>query len=140
MPVRIRVRSGQLLRALPEQQHQPCGHQHQRRDQQNDVAGGEIVGDRVQPRFKHRQIRHGEGRHTVEEDEPVHAAADQPQEGHQCAPERPPPQKKGGAERQQYNQEIHQKCQRFLRHKAPKAGGPICEALVIEQLHHDGDR
>ena len=125
---------------LPEQQRQPRRHQDQGGDQQHDVPGGEIVGHRVQPGLEHRQIRHGEGRHAVEEDEAVHPAAHQPHKGHQGAPEGPPPQEEAGRQRHQHDQHIGQKRQRLLRHEAPEALRSLREGLVVEQLRHDRDQ
>ena len=67
-----------VSRPLPEQEYQSCQQDHQCHGQQNDVSGGEIIGQGIDTSGEHRHIRHIEGRHAVQKDEAVDGASHQP--------------------------------------------------------------
>ena len=125
--------------ALPEKQDQAQGREDQCHGQQNDVSGGEVIGEGIQTGVEYREIRHGEGRHPVEQDEAVDPTGHQPDDGCQDAPEHPPAQKQRGHQGNQHNQRIHQQGQGIVRYKFKKRGKALRKGFMIEELHHNRD-
>ena len=121
--------------SLPEEKDQSGGHQHQRRHQQHDVRGGEIVGQGVDTGLEHRQVRHGERRHPVEEDETVDRAADQPEKRDQGAVKDPAAKEKRGNQGDQNEQVIHQQGDGRLCDKIPEVLKSTGEGFMIKEFN-----
>ena len=125
--------------AFPEEQDQPHGRENQRRRQKDDVSGGEVVGQGVQSGVEDREVRHGKGRHPVEQNEAVDTAGYQPANGDEHAPKHPPPEKQRGSQCDQHDQGVHQQSQGTVRHELHEGGETLRKSLMVEKLHHSGN-